>query len=252
MDLRNFLGLKKPDIKKMEQEHDIEGLTRLLKFENDESVRREAAFSIGKITGPNAAYNKNETHKPSELSVEDLIDSLKDEDLNVQKNCARALVDIGEPAVKPLIQALESKKWRVRWYVAEILGEIGDKAAVHPLIKLLQDENNGVRSNSLIALVLIGEASVNPLIKALEDGNWQVKWYAAEALGELGDKTAVSVLIKSLKDENSLVKKTAATSLGNIGDENAVEPLKYLLNDADIEVSEAALSALNKISSNKN
>jgi len=251
MDLKNLLGLKKPDIKKMEMEHDIEGLTKLLKFENDESVRREAAFSIGKITGPNTdSKTKIEDSEisESEPSVEDLIDSLKDDNLNVQKNSAMALVDIGEPAVKPLIKSLETKKWRARWYAVEILGEIGDKAAVDPLIKLLQDENNGVRSNSIIALVLIGKASVKPLIKALKDGNWQVRWNAAEALGELGDKTAARALIKTLNDENFLVKKTAAASLGNIGDENAVEPLKNLLNDEDIEVSTAALRALNKIS----
>ncbi len=249
MDLRNLLGLKKPDIKRMESERDIEGLTRLLKYDYDESVRRDAAFAIGKITGPHTDPESEieDTDLTVEQSVEKLMISLKSDDLKLQKNGVRELVDIGKPALKPVIKALDDEKWRVRWYAAEILGEIGDKSAVNPLIKTFNDENSGVRSNCTIALVEIGEESVKPLIKALKNDNWQVRWHAAEALGGIGDENAVDSLAKSLDDENPLVKKTAATSLGNIGNVNAVKFLKKALNDDDVEVQDAVLAALDKI-----
>lgn len=248
MDLKNLFGLKKPDIKKMEMERDIEGLTRLLKFENDESVRRDAAFAIGKIIGPNSDIdNGMKSTEDREGSVEDLIESLKSDDINGQKSSARKLVDIGKPVVNPVIKALNDDKWRVRWYAAEILGEIGDKSAVNPLIKSLKDENNGVRSNAIIALVNIGDESVKPLIISLDDESWQVRWHAAEALGEIKNKNAVDPLIKTLSDKNSWVRKTAVTSLGMIGDKSAEKPLKNLLNDEDPEVREAAHLALEKM-----
>jgi len=40
--------------------------------------------------------------------------------------------------------------------VAHILGEIGDKKAVQPLIEALEDEDIGVRCNAAIALGDIG------------------------------------------------------------------------------------------------
>src|SRR5664280_2141875 len=174
MDLKTVFGMGKPDIKKMEKDKDIKGLIKLLKFTNDESVRRAAAFAIGKITDSNTMEYPNLKDENSdvksnteeydseieEISVEKLIDSFKDEDWNVRKNGAKALGEIGEPAVEQLINALKDKEWRVRWQAAETLGEISDVRAIKPLINTLNDENNGVRSNSIIALVRIGEPTV--------------------------------------------------------------------------------------------
>ncbi len=81
--------MEKPDIKKMEREKDIKGLIKLLKFTNDESVRKEAAFAIGKITDSNTMEYPNindEDDGVEELTLEQLIDSLKDDDWNVRKD----------------------------------------------------------------------------------------------------------------------------------------------------------------------
>lgn len=245
MDIKKILGLKKPDIKKMEREKDIIGLTRLLKFEQDESVRREAAFALGKISGPNSEEAEKNI---LDQSVKELINSLQSDDLKQQKQAARELVDIGKPAVKPLLKSLEDGKWKIRWYASEILGEIGDEEAVQELIATMGDENSGVRSKSMLALVEIGEYSVDPLIKALSNENWQIRRQAADALGVIGTKKAVNPLIETLRDENLWVKKSAAESLGNIGDKRATKPLKNILKEDNSEVREAVSDALGKLS----
>lgn len=244
MDLKRILGLNKPDIKKMEREKDIKGLTRLLKFEQDESVRKEAAFVIGKITGPNSEEAETENLKQS---VDELINTLKSTDVKQQKQAARDLIDIGNPAVNPLINSLKDGNWKMRWYASEILGEIRDEKAVQELIVTMGDENSGVRSKSMIALVEIGEPSVDPLINALSNENLQIRRQAAEALGVIGSKKAVEPLTETLKDENSWVQKTAAESLGSIGDKKAIDALKMMLKDDNLEVQNAVSQALKKL-----
>ena len=244
MDIKRILGLNKPDIKKMERNKDIKGLTRLLKFDQDESVRREAAFAIGKITGPQTEEAKNHI---VEESVTELMNSLKTGDVKQQKQAARDLVDIGRPAVKPLLKLLEDDEWKLRWYASEILGEIGDKEAVQGLIVAMGDDNSGVRSKSMLSLVEIGKAAIDPLIKALSDENWQIRRHAAEALGVISTKKAVKPLIETLNDKNSWVQKTATESLGNIGDKRAVDPLKNMLKADNLEVRDAVSEALEKL-----
>lgn len=62
------------------------------------------------------------------------------------------LLDLGRPAKKDLIQALEDKNPLVRQRSARILGLIGDESADKPLKKLLQDSNANVRRAAQEAL----------------------------------------------------------------------------------------------------
>ncbi len=225
MDFKNILGLGKPDIKKMEREKNIHGLLRAMRYDNDEDIRKEAAFALGKITDPDSSLypNENENFESPkldesyvELSINELIDSLKDKNWGVRINAAKALGDVGKPAVEQLINSLDDENWLVRWLAAEILGEIGDTRAVEPLVNSLKDENNGVQSNSMIALVRIGEPSLDILISSLENEDWHVRWHAAEALGDIGNIRAIEPLVNRLTDDNSEVRITATHSIRKI------------------------------------
>ena len=48
------------------------------------------------------------------------------------------------------------------------------------------------------ALINMGDVVVEPLITALKDSDYSVRWYAAQALGKIGDARAVEPLIKAL------------------------------------------------------
>jgi bilin biosynthesis protein len=231
MDFKNILGLGKPDIKRMEREKNIRGLVRAMGYDNDEVIRKEAAFALGKITDPESSLypKENENSKLpkldesyGELSVEELIDSLKDKNWGVRINAAKALCEVGEPAVEPLINSLNNDNWLVRWLAAEILGEIGDSRAIEPLINTLKDDNNGVQSNSMIALVRIGVPALDILINSLENENWQVRWHAAEALGDIGNLRAIEPLVNRLTDDNGEVRMTATNSIGKIRRNNKI------------------------------
>lgn len=72
--------------------------------------------------------------------VEGLIKALKfdapqNEGYDIRRRATQALIKIGEPSVKSLIQALKIRRRHVREQVAQALGTIGDVRAVESLIQ---------------------------------------------------------------------------------------------------------------------
>jgi len=82
------------------------------------------------------------------------------EDPEVQKSAADVLVKIGKPAVSRLIAALKHKSDTIRMASATLLGRIGDKRAVHPLVEALTDWK--IRHSAAMALDSLGWKPVIP------------------------------------------------------------------------------------------
>ena len=91
---------------------------------------------------------------------------------------------------------------------------------------------------------------VKTLIKILQNAKYKkddkVRIGAIEALGEIGDATAVEPLIQALNDEESIPAE-AAGALGKLGDIRAVEPLIQLLKNEYAGIRGAAAEALGEI-----
>ena len=92
-----------------------------------------------------------------------------------------------------------------------------------------------------------GRPEVERLIANLKDNDWLVRREAAEALGKLGDKRAVTPLIACLTDADSSVRFNVVEALGKLGDKQAVEPLIACLKDEDERIRRAAAEALGKL-----
>ena len=142
--------------------------------------------------------------------------------------------------LEPLINMLGDKNKHssyVRQSAAQVLGKIGDKRAVEPLIKVLEDEKEYVRSSAAWALGNIGDKrAVEPLIKSCEHEQatnpTRISPYGKlppsqhvisilSALGNIGDKRAVKLIVKAHKDED--VRKYAANALGTLLSLSSVE-----------------------------
>jgi HEAT repeat protein len=176
-------------------------------------------------------------------AVAPLIAVLKDSDSDVRKAGAWALGKIGDArAAEPLIAALKDRNKDVRKAATKALGQIGDARGVEPLVAALKDTDLYVRYGAADALGQIGDArAVEPLIAALKDSD--ARWAVAEALGHIGDARAIEPLIAALKNGSS----SAGEALGRIGDARAVAPLIAALKDGDWHVRGAAAEALGKI-----
>ncbi len=121
-------------------------------------------------------------------------------------------------------------------------------AKVQSLIAELEDKGWVSRQYAAEALGEIGDKrAVEPLIAALKDKSSGVRSSAAEALGQIGDKRAVEPLIAALKDEGSYVHRSAAWALGEINDKRAIEPLIAALKNEDKYVRRSAAEALGKL-----
>ena len=85
---------------------------------------------------------------------------------------------------------------------------------------------------------------VNALIARLKDENAGVRKAAANSLGQIGDRRAVTPLIAVLPDSDAEVRYTAIDALANLEDPRAIGPIADLLRDPVTEVRRNALSAL--------
>ncbi|MFC2136077.1 HEAT repeat domain-containing protein [Bacteroidota bacterium] len=145
---------------------------------------------------------------------------------------AAALGQIGDArAVEFLISMLESARssHRQRETMARALGQIGDpRAAVALAMAAVKSPREAVFDKALFA---IGPPAVEPLVAAL--GDYEAREAAAEALGKIGDKSAVDGLAEQLKyqEYDNRFGWKLGVALARIGGRRAVDQLIEVLED---------------------
>ena len=156
-----------------------------------------------------------------------------------------------EPDVEGAIRLLrESQDSQIRQFVAYLLGQTGDERGVEPLIDALQDEHVGVRGAAANALGTIGDATAIPYLRPLLDHpNPQLVVWSAFALTRLGDDH-FDLIAAALDAAEVDVRRSAILAMRQLGDPRAIGPLLARLGDeerrfkADSTVDEAVNQAL--------
>jgi TIR domain/HEAT repeats len=160
-----------------------------------------------------------------------------------------------EGKIKRLIsldEIIKSSKdyWERKMAIRE-LTEISDPTRVNMFIPtviqaLKSDPEFMVRLEAAETLgKLKAKVAVTALIEALRDNQSSVRGPAAVALGQIGDKRAVAELIRSLYDEE-YVRERAAEALGELRDTRAIPELVKILNDRSASVRYYTVEALGK------
>ena len=85
------------------------------------------------------------------------------------------------------------------------------------------------------------------LLRKLQSESAEMRAYAAEGLGGVGDVHAVAPLINALTDNNSTVRRFAISSLGHIRDPRAIDVLIPFLQDEEADMRCAAVVALGEL-----
>ena len=129
----------------------------------------------------------------------------------------------------------------------EVLTMIGDDALPY-LVAALSDTSPKVSSAAAEILGAIkSKKAVSPLKIAALHGDVNLKSAACWALGEIGDTSAVDVLTQALFDTSALVRRAAAYALGQLGCCKNINALLGLLSDGHYSVRYAAFDALRRM-----
>jgi HEAT repeat protein len=137
-----------------------------------------------------------------------------------------------------------------------VAAAVYDRQAAGPLREALrlgsgrEQEAAQLRRYAAEGLGKVGDADVLPdLLPLLNDADEAVRREAAAALGRIGSKDAASALARALRDASPPVRREAASALGRLKakDEPIVEALRGAEKDADKAVRREAAAALRKI-----
>jgi HEAT repeat protein len=187
------------------------------------------------------------------------LENLPSDDYEDAADAMDGLASRGAKVVPHLLTALDAQRdARLRWRAAEVLGRIGDRRAVEPLIALLKDEDAGVREAAAMALGRIRDPNaVQPLTAALEDEDPSVQVRAALALAEFGDESVIEPLRtlyqRSTPEAVAQAEKAKAEAEGKAQEPSAKEAQAQQEEapppDTRFEVREAVVRALGRLGS---
>lgn len=178
------------------------GILHDLTYDKNWNVKEAAVISLGIIGDPRAAASLRE--------------AIFDRNETVRRAAAEAMGKIGDPgSVEPLMQALKDESDQVRIAAISSLGELGDDRAGPSILPLLKDESPKVQLNAVITLgILKFEPGIHRLSDML-DSEREIRWEIVEALGRIGDTSALDPLVKLMREEKlspklySLIEETA-------------------------------------------
>ncbi len=171
---------------------------------------------------------------------------------NHNAEAAVALVDIGLPAIEPLLSINESLGPK-GFIVVDIITAIGEQA-VELLLNVLEKDHGLARFLAVDALGRIGDSRANKaVLKAIDDDDYFVSGRAMRAAGNLVGSDAQESILQYLKTNNDYVHRKMTeifviSTLGEIGNNNAVHALKKIIKkNPEPETATRAATALGKI-----
>lgn len=120
--------------------------------------------------------------------------------------------------IRGLIVSLDHRDFDVQWRAARALGTMGADATL-PLIHVLGYPDINTRLGAIEALGAIRDPRAISVLAAIlaSHETSELRWAAALALGEIGDRTAVPALLAALRDTNRYVRYGAAKALEQVG-----------------------------------
>ena len=191
----------------------------------------------------------------SKQTPEMLYTSLFYADKRIRQKAQFELVNRGKKGSDVLIKAInQTANQLARIHGIWGIGQLAraNKSYAASLISLLKDNDAEI---IVQAIRMLGDADIkgvgNELIPMLTNTNYRIRFYAAEALGQLVHQAAVEPLINLLKannDEDLYIRHAGVLALSRIG---KVEPMVALANNPSKALRTAAVLVLRRLKSDK-
>jgi len=152
----------------------------------------------------------------SEKRIQELIKQL---DSRAWDRAAKELARIGDPAVDPLLGALNQNSHWISARASNPLSKIRSEKAVDGLLGALENTKSDERIRRYILQSLgnvESERVLNPLIRHLGHEDWAVRCAVLRSLGQIGGERAEEAVIGALKDNERYVVESATAVLGQM------------------------------------
>lgn len=223
----------RPDIWRLQAQLDTRGLVEAL-ANIDPGIRKRAAAALRALGAVDAIpalkstleKERNDDVRGHLAAVLEGLQQEKDRQINVGDDSGELQVD--DPELVRLINALESDDPETVIQAAKTLGERGDKQAVEPLVTLFKTPTVAITVRLAVAeaLLLLDSAPVEvALLGALRSQQWRIRRNGAAILGQLKADWAVEPLGRAVLDPHELVRRTARAALKHIGTPDALNTL---------------------------
>lgn len=224
------------------QEQAIEAIVRLnapdtmthlgpLLHDEAEHVRRAAVEVLNSIGTSQA--------------IKELLESVKDADWWVRARSADALARIGGPrVVKAVVELIKDDDEFIRRSAIEILNSTRDERSLGYLIDALEDSDWWVRERAVDALANIGNKAAVPALVRMLRRDAEAAPVVLRALAKLGDERVIHAVLEQLKRPEMPVQMEALHTLGQLaGSDNAAQICDAIIRyteRASPEIREAA------------
>jgi HEAT repeat protein len=194
---------------------------------------------------------------PPELA-DALLRAVDDEHARVRLEAIYAFGVIGRPPIDGdaqahLIRALDHYDPAIRTAAARVAGRLQAKGTGDALIKAINDSQPEVRFAAMRAL---GEIRDERAIRALIDQltyyrKGEGAWSALDALARIAHPSTAGTFTAYLTDRDEFLRRAAAEGLGRVGDRAAITALEAAVVTDDSETVRAAMAfALQKLGRN--
>jgi HEAT repeat protein len=175
------------------------------------------------------------------------LEAARSNDLKIRRAALRIIAYFGYPSgLQALLEAMRHPDERIRDAAIHGLPFLEDARAESALLEAASHPSARTRAAAMRAL---GQAPHRPenlaaLHRGLRDGDSWVRYYAAQALGRLGDANATEGLIALLEDPAGQVRVGALDAPALLNDDRAISALSRAARAGDPDIRRAALVGL--------
>jgi HEAT repeat protein len=141
------------------------------------------------------------------------------------------------------IENLQNDDVSIRKEAIESLIGVTDEAAIDPLIEATTDENAQVRFKAAEILGNMGNVAFDRLVSKFESETGKNKRFLAFALKETNNEKAIPLFAQAVSDEDFGVRKVSIRALGELQAHDELDTIAKGLDDEDWGVRLAAIYA---------
>ena len=213
-------------------------LMKIVVHDPDPDTRQRASDALTMLAAPH----------PQKLSIEPALTKLNAADAFARLDGAHELEKAHDrAAVGPLLKLLDGERdVEVRRAAIGALAALGDEIAVPALIAIARRDSLSVREFAIGALAALDDArAVDPLVVLTKDREPSIRRYSLRALAFLHREGTLGAILEGLGDPVAEVRSEAIKGIAKLGDRSAADRIAArVTSEPDPEIRQFACATL--------